>query len=154
MPAMGMDQGAAQPPEAGEPEQTVPPVEGRRTQLRIVRENIDSLSNDVGAFRRKHEVSVKRLEKQVAKLRSELRAQTVSKDVEKFRKSHDLSTKKLEMQIASLRNELAEMKHDMAKDAAKGRAKQEAALSKFLARVNKKPKAPAKSKKSARSKKR
>jgi hypothetical protein len=43
MPVAGMSQGTAQSPEAEAPAQAGPQVEGRRTQLKIVRENIDSL---------------------------------------------------------------------------------------------------------------
>src|SRR5208282_4605237 len=71
MPVAGMNQGMVQSPEAEAPTQAGPQVEGRRTQLKIVRENIDSLSRDVGSFRKNHEVSIKKLEKQVAALRSE-----------------------------------------------------------------------------------
>ena len=145
MPLVGMNEGATQSPEAEVPIQAGPQVEGRRTQLKIVRENIRSLSNDVGSFRKSHEVSIKKLQEQVARLRSELAAQTISKDVGSFRKSHEASTKRLEKQIVTLRKELAALKSNIAKDAARSRAKQEIALSKFLAKVSKKSSKPAKS---------
>jgi len=94
-----------QPEQTGEAVQAGPPVETKRTQLRIVRENIDTLSRNVG----------------------------------KFRKSHELSTKKLEKQIVSLRGDLASMEKRIAKDAEKSRKKQEAALSRILAKVSAKP---------------
>ncbi len=135
-----MSEGAAQSPEAEVPTQEGPQVEGRRTQLKIVRENIHSLSKDVGNFRKSHEVGIKKLEKQVAALRSELAAQTLSRDVGSFRKSHEASTKRLENQVATLRNELAALKSNIAKDAARSRTKQEATLSKILAKVSAKSK--------------
>ncbi|MFI5421800.1 MAG: hypothetical protein ACHQ1H_12595 [Nitrososphaerales archaeon] len=45
---------------------------GRRAALRILRENVDSVSKDLTSFRKTHEVSNKRLEKQVAALRNEV----------------------------------------------------------------------------------
>jgi len=45
---------------------------GRRAALRILRENVDSVSKDLASFRKTHEVSNKRLEKQVASLRNEV----------------------------------------------------------------------------------
>jgi ABC-type phosphate transport system auxiliary subunit len=151
MPAEGTTEGATQSTEAGAATQAGPQAEGRRTQLKIVRENIHSLSNDVGSFRKSHETSIKKLEKQVAALRSELAAQTVSKDVANFRKNHDVSAKRLEKQIATLRNELAALKSSIARDAARSRAKQEATLSRILAKVSAKP---AKSKPAKSTKKR
>jgi hypothetical protein len=110
MPLAGMSEGALHPPSEAEVlTQPGPQVEGRRTQLRIVRENIHSLSKDVGSFR----------------------------------KSHEASTKKLEKQVATLRSELAAFKSNIAKDAARSRAKQEATLSKILAKVSAKPSKPA-----------
>jgi hypothetical protein len=141
MPAMGTSEGVAQPPEAEAPTQTEPQAGGKRTQLKIVRENIQSLSKDVGDLGKSHEVSIKKLEKQVAALRSELAAQTVSKDVGSFRKSHEAGAKRLEKQVAVLRSDLAALKISIAKDAARSRAKQEATLAKILAKVSAKPKA-------------
>jgi len=69
---MQMGGEATQAPEGQAPMQAGPPVEGRRTQLKRVRENIESLSRDVGRFRKSHESSTKRLEKQVASLRKDL----------------------------------------------------------------------------------
>jgi ABC-type phosphate transport system auxiliary subunit len=144
MPLAGMSEGATQSPEVEVPTQAGPQVEGRRTQLKVVRENIHSLSTDVGNFRKSHEISIKKLEKQVAVLRSELAAQTLSRDVGSFRKSHEASSKRLEKQIATLRNELAALKSNIAKDAARSRAKQEATLSKILAKISAKSSKPAK----------
>jgi hypothetical protein len=141
MPTETMAEGAAQTPETSGETQMTPPVEGRRTQLKILRENLGYLSNDIGSFRRSHTASIKKLEKQVASLRSELAAQALSKDIGSFRKSHDASSKRLEKQVATLRNELTAMKSRIAKDAARSSARQEAALSRILAKVSVKPKA-------------
>ncbi len=133
---MQTGEAAAQEPEAEVATQAGLQVEGRRTQLRILRENIHSLSKDVENFRRSHEGSTKRLEKQVASLRNELAVHTRSKDVGNLSKSHDASTKRLEKEVATLRNELAALKNNIARDAARSRAKQEAILSKILAKVS------------------
>jgi hypothetical protein len=45
---------------------------GRRAALRILRENVDSVSKDLSNFRKTHEASSKRLEKQVASLRNDV----------------------------------------------------------------------------------
>src|ERR1700730_9178848 len=118
------------------PTGAAPQVEGRRTQLRIVRENIQSLSNDVGNFQRRHEVTTKRLDKQLSTLRGELAAHTRSKDIGNLSKEYKASTKRLEKQVATLRNELAALKSNIAKDAARSRAKRDAMLSKILAKVS------------------
>ncbi len=145
MPPMQTGEAAAQTPEAEAATQAGPQVEGRRTQLRILRENIQSLSKDVGDFRKSHEGSTKRLEKQVATLRNELAAHTRSKSVGNLSKSHEASTKRLEKEVATLRNELAALKSNIAKDAARSRAKQEAILSKILAKISDKASKPARS---------
>jgi ribosomal protein L29 len=124
------------------PSQEAPQAEGRRTQLKIVRENIQTLSSDIGNFRRSHEFSVKKLEKQVAALRSDLAAQSVAKDVGGLRKSHDASAKKLEKQVETLRKELADLKGKIAKDAARSNARQEATLARILAKVSTKAPKP------------
>jgi hypothetical protein len=134
-------------PQAPSPEQTAQAGtqsgEGRRTQLRIVRENIDSLSKDVGSFRKSHEVSAKTLEKQLATLRKELAARARAAETGGLSKDYEASAKRTEKQVATLRNELSALKGSIAKDAAKSRAKQEAMLSKILAKVSAKTK-PAK----------
>jgi len=125
------------------------PSGGRRTQLRVVRENIQSLSKDIWNFRKTHVGSTKRLEKQLAALRSELATHTRSKELGNLSKSYTANTKRLESQVAALRKELASLKGNIARDAARSRAKQEAMLSKILAKVSAKP-----SKGSKRAKKR
>jgi hypothetical protein len=141
MPTGEMNQEASMPSGTETP-QAATPVEGRRTQLKIVRENVESLSRDVGNFRRSHEASIKKLEKQVSVLRKELAAQSVSKDLGSFRKNHDAVNKKLERQVATMRSEIAALKSYIARDAARGRAKQEAMMSKILAKVSPKPRRP------------
>jgi len=45
---------------------------GRRAALRILRENVDSVSKDLAGFRKTHEASSKKLDKQVSSLRNEV----------------------------------------------------------------------------------
>ncbi len=135
---------AAQAPEAGVTPQVGPRVEGKRTQLRIVRENIESLSRDVGRFMKSHEASAKRLEAQIASFRKEFTAHARSKDLGNHVKSHEAGSKRLETQVATLRNELAALKSHIAKETAISRAREEAALSRILAKVSAKPSKPAK----------
>ena len=146
LPASGMSEGLPASSGTDAAAQAAPQAEGRRTQLKIVRENLEYLSRDIGNFRRSHSASIKRLEKQVAALRSELAATKLSKDVGSFRKSHDASAKRLEKQVATLRADLAALKTSIAKDAARSHAKQEAVLSKILAKVSAKPAKPKPSK--------
>jgi hypothetical protein len=47
---------------------------GRRAALKIIRQHVESVSKDLSNFRKSHEVSSKRLEKQVATLRNDLDA--------------------------------------------------------------------------------
>jgi hypothetical protein len=49
-----------------------PKTGGRRAALRILRENVDSVSKDLASFRKSHEAGSKRMEKQVASLRNEV----------------------------------------------------------------------------------
>ena len=116
-----------------------PNTEGRRTQLRIVRENVQALSKDVGRFRKSHELSTKGLEKQLASLRKDLAAHARASDSGSLGKSYKASAKKMEKQVAALHKEVSALKSGIAKDAARSRAKQEAMLSKILAKVSAKP---------------
>jgi hypothetical protein len=139
-----MSEADSQSPEPGQTAPAgAPSAEGRRTQLRIVRENIQALSKDVGSFRKSHEVSIKSLEKQLASLRKELAARASAKDSGGLSKSYEASAKRME-QAATLRKELSALKTGIAKDAARSRAKQEAMLSKILAKVSAKTSKPAK----------
>ncbi|HXW37593.1 MAG TPA: hypothetical protein VEJ36_06820 [Nitrososphaerales archaeon] len=139
-PMMGTQEGA-QPTEEPKPE-------GRRTQLKIVREHLESLKNDVWGVRKLHETNQKRLEAQVAKVRSELKAHSKSKDVIKELKRHDAATKKLQRELSAVRKDLAATRKDIAREAVKSRAREEAAISKIAAKVKSKSKAaPKRSKK-------
>jgi len=121
------------------------PQAGRRTQLKIVRESVESLSRDVGKLRKSSEASAKKLESHMKSLRKEFGAHTRSKDLGEHAKSHRADTKRLEAQLATLRKELATFRSQMAKDAARSRAREEAALARFAAKVKaaapKKPRA-------------
>jgi hypothetical protein len=47
---------------------------GRRAALKIIRQNVESVSRDLAGFRKAHEVSTKKLEKQVSSLSNDLNA--------------------------------------------------------------------------------
>jgi chromosome segregation ATPase len=127
---------AAQAPEVTSAAPPTPPkAGGRRTQLRIVRESVQSLSKEVGSFRKSHEASTKKLEAHLASLRKDLATHVRSKDLGHHIKSHEADTERLEKQIATLRNELVSLKSYMAKEAAKSRAWEEAALSRISAKA-------------------
>jgi len=123
-----------------------PKVEGKRTQLKIVRESVETLSRDVADFRKSHENSTRKLQAEIASLRKEIAATARARDLEDHAKSHLAGSKKLEKQVTTLRAELAAVKKSIANDAARGRAKQEALLSKVLSKVTPKRAKPAKPK--------
>lgn len=136
-------QPAAPMAEAAPAAAEAPRPEGRRTQLKVVREKIESLSSDVSNLKKVHLANHKRLEDDIAKLRKDLDVHARSKDVIQRIERHDAdSRKKLEKEVAALHQELAAMRKSMEKEAAKSRAREEAAFSKVLAKV--KPKAKAK----------
>ena len=112
-----------------------PQATGRRSQFRIVRESIQALEIEVGRYRKNHEASAKKLEAQMASLRKDMATQVRAKDLGAHFKRHQADTKRLEKQIASLRSELHSLKGQMAKEAAKSRAREEAVLSKMVAKV-------------------
>lgn len=118
-----------------------PQVEGRRTQLKAIREGIESLTTDVWKLSRSHDSHTKKLEKEVATLRKDLSAHVRSKEVSDQLRTHASSTKSLERQVAALRKELADLKGSMAKEAARVRARDEASYSKLLAKVSPKKRA-------------
>jgi hypothetical protein len=144
---------AVQAPEVSSVTTPAPPqAGGRRTQLKIVRESLESLSKDVESFRRSHEASTKKVEAHLASLRKELVTHIHSKDLGEHVKSHEADTKRLEKQIAALRSELVSLKSQVAREAAKSRAREEAALSRIIAKVrptkpSRKPKARSSKKK-------
>jgi len=114
-----------------------PRATGRRAQLKLVREHIQSLSKDVGNFRKSHEASTKRMQAELESMRKELAKQP--KGLSEHLKGHQVDTKRLEKQISGLRTELASFKKQMAKEAAKSRVREEAAISRIVAKL----KAPA-----------
>jgi Zn-dependent M32 family carboxypeptidase len=71
----------------------------------------------------------------VASLRKELSTHLRSKDLDAHSRAHESDTKRLEKQIALLRSDMGSLKTQMAKEAAKSRAKEEAALSRVIAHV-------------------
>jgi septal ring factor EnvC (AmiA/AmiB activator) len=123
------------PPESLGEATPAQPQGGRRTQLKIVREGVESLSKEVGHLRKSSEANAKKMEAHLKSLRKELGAHARSKDLGEHLKSHRADTARLEQQMASLRKELASFKSQMAKEAAKTRKQQEAALAKFSAKV-------------------
>lgn len=127
----------------GETMPAQPQPGGRRTQLKIVRESVESLSRDVGRLKKSSEASSKRLEAHLKSLRKELGAHARSKDLGEHTKSHKADTARLEKEIASLRGDMASFRSQMAKEYAKGRKESNAALAKFAAKVKAaKPKKP------------
>ena len=76
---------------------------------------------------------------------------SLGKEIASFRKGQDAASKKLEKQIAGLHSEVAALKSHIAKEGAHARAKQDALLSKILAKLNT-PKAKAAPKKKKKSK--
>jgi len=112
-----------------------PQAGGRRSQFRIVRESIQSLEIEVGRYRKSHEVSSKKLEAQMASLRKDLASHMRTSDLGAHFKGHQADTKRLEKQITSLRSELSSLKSQMAKEAAKSRAREETALSRIAAKI-------------------
>ncbi len=139
-------------PAAEEVSSQAPPsgseVTGRRSQFRVVRESIQNLQIEVGRYRKSHEASSKKLEAQVASLRKELSTLVRPKDLGAHFKGHESDTKRLERQIATLRAELVTLKSQFAKEAAKSRAKEEAALSRLVAKAKAVRPAKAKTKRS------
>ena len=112
-----------------------PQAAGRRTQLKVVRESVESLSREVGHLRKSSEANTKKLEAHLKSLRKELGAHTRSKDLGQHAKSHRADTARLEKQMASLRKDMASLKSEMAKEAARSRVHSEAAFAKFAAKV-------------------
>lgn len=78
-------------------------VGGKRTQLRIIREDIQSLSKDVGRFRKSQEASTKRLEKQVVSLRNELAVlkSHIAKDAAKSRTKQDATLARILAKVSA-----------------------------------------------------
>jgi hypothetical protein len=111
-----------------------PKAGGKRTQLKVMRERVQSLTKEVGDFRRSHEVSTKKLEADLASLRKDL-SRVRPKDIGSPIKGHGADTKRLEKQVATLRKDLSSVKAQMAKDASKSKAREKALMSEILARI-------------------
>lgn len=60
----------------------------------------------------------------------------VSKDLGNFRKMHEAASKRQEKQIAALRSDIAALKSHIAKETTRVREKQDATLSKLVAKLN------------------
>jgi septal ring factor EnvC (AmiA/AmiB activator) len=123
------------PPESLGEATPAQPQAGRRTQLKIVREGVESLSKEVGRLRKSSEANAEKMEAHLKSLRKELGAHTRSKDLGEHIKSHRVDTARLQQQMASLRKEMASFRSQMAEEAAKSRKQQEAAFAKFSAKV-------------------
>jgi hypothetical protein len=141
-PAEQPAEAPVQPTEAAPAPQ--PQVEGRRTQLKVVREHLETLTADVWNFKRSSQASAKRLETKVESIRKDLGDYRRSRDISDHVKSSEASAKRLDKQVTALRNELAALKASIATESARTRARDEAALSRILSKVSSKPKKPAK----------
>ncbi|GEM_PF-6714277 len=131
----GETQEAYAPGVGSETQPVAPQTGGRRSQFRVVRESIQALQIEVGRYRKSHEVSAKKMEAQMASIRKDMATHARVKDLGAHFKGHHADTRRLEKQITSLRTELASMKSQMAKEGAKSRAREEAALSRIVSRV-------------------
>jgi hypothetical protein len=83
--------------------QRKPKTSGRRAALRIVRENVERVSKDVASFRKSHEASSKRLEKQMTTLRSEVTAlkSIMARDAARAREKQEAFNSKLLSKLSS-----------------------------------------------------
>ncbi len=98
---------------------------GRRAALRILRENVDSVSKDLASFRKNHEANSKRLEKQVSSLRNEVTS------LKSFISKENARTKgKQEVLLNRVLTKLNEKKPKLAADVAKAKRKVAAKKSK------------------------
>lgn len=82
-----------------------PKTSGRRAALRIVRENVERVSKDVASFRKSHEVSSKRLEKQMTTLRNEVTAlkSVMARDAARAREKQEAFNSKLLSKLSSVK---------------------------------------------------
>ena len=111
------------------------PQAGRRTQLKIVREGVESLSREVAHLKKSSEANAKKMEAHMKSLRKELGTHARPKDLGEHLKSHKADTARLQQQMAALRKEMASFRSQIAKDAARSRKQQEAAFAKFAAKA-------------------
>ena len=89
--------------------------EGRRTQLKVVRERIDALSRDVLGLTKVHVANQKKLEAHLSNVHAR------SKEIIRKVESHD---KSLAKQVTALRRDLAALRKDFAKEAANARTRE------------------------------
>ena len=70
---------------------------GRRAALKIIRQNVESLSRDLSAFRKTNETGTKKLEKQVSSLRNDLNAlkSYIAKESARARSKQEASFSKI-----------------------------------------------------------
>jgi len=71
----------------------------------------------------------------------------ISKDLSSFRKNDGVSAKRLEKQVSQMHSEVTSLKRFISKESADAVKKQEAYVSKILAKLDSKPKKKAKGKK-------
>jgi hypothetical protein len=79
-------------------------VSGRRAALKIVRENVDRVGKDLTNFRKSTESSTKRLEKQIAQLRTDISAlkSHVAKEATRQREKQESLANKILQRLSSL----------------------------------------------------
>jgi hypothetical protein len=100
--AMGEETSSAEPMETAAEAPAAPASRkskggGRRAALRILRENVEGVSKDLSSFRKNHEISNKRLEKQVAAIRSEVASlkSHISKEGAAARKKEEVALSRI-----------------------------------------------------------
>ncbi|MHB8567164.1 MAG: hypothetical protein ACYC7D_11600 [Nitrososphaerales archaeon] len=95
---------------------------GRRAALKIIRQNVETVSKDLSSFRKNHEVSSKKLEKQVASLRNDLNAlkSYISKESARARSKQEASFSKI---LAKLNTPKPKAKKAPKKKTAKSKSK-------------------------------
>jgi hypothetical protein len=71
----------------------------------------------------------------------------ISKDLSSFRKNDEVSAKRLEKQVSQMHSEVTSLKRLISKESADAMKKQEAYVSRILAKLNSKPRKKAKGKK-------
>jgi len=107
--------GAAKPGRSG----------GRRAALKIIRQNVEGVSKDLTNFRKTHEASSKRLEKQMASLRNDMEAlkSYLAKENAKVRSKQDANFEKILSKLKSERpaKAVAALKKKAPKPKSKGK---------------------------------
>ncbi|HZW57410.1 MAG TPA: hypothetical protein VFF30_14065 [Nitrososphaerales archaeon] len=82
---------------------------GRRAALKIIRQNVESLSKDLSGFRKAHEANSKRLEKQVASLRNDVNAlkSYIAKESAKARSKQEASLARIFSKLSAAKKPAA-----------------------------------------------